>query len=157
MSSPHRSPGSLTGGPATEEIVPSNKGNTDLSTHPPVNGAERTSHLVAVKPAEPIDPGEVIQVPSTAPAIVLPTRKPTEAQKSDAIETQRTGDIDEAPNDSDSMASEGTDLPAFDWIDLQHRYTKAIQAVNQEEEDILEEFYRYSDVGFGHIPVLEPR
>jgi len=160
MSSSHGSSSPLHGSPTTEATVAANKENTTPRTpspHAPVNNADKTGHLLAVKPVESVDPGAVIQVPSTAPAVGFPAHKPAEAHKSGQVEAHPTGDDGEAPSDSDTTASEGasTDLPVFDWVDLQHRYTKAIQAVNQEEEDILEEFYRYSDVGFRCIPVSE--
>ena len=97
----------------------------------------------------PKNPGEVVQVPSTAPPTAASVHKPEEAQNDDQVVVQHVNDAEEAPSESETVVSEGaaTDLPTFDWEDLQIRYTKAIQKVNHEEEVILEEFYKYSDVG----------
>jgi hypothetical protein len=95
----------------------------------------------------PRNPGEVVQVPSTA--------QPTAASvhKVDQMEAQHAKDAEGPHSESETLGSEGasSDLPVFDWEDLQRRYTKAIQTVNQEEEDILEEFYKYSDVGVQNL------
>lgn len=98
----------------------------------------------------PRNPGEVVQVQSTAPPTAASVHQPEEAHENDQAEIQHVNDAEEAPSESETVGSESaaTDLPAFDWEDLQIRYTKAIQKVNQEEEVILEEFYKYSDVGF---------
>jgi hypothetical protein len=156
MSSPPESPSPLPGGPARspakDASIAINQENTVPAAslpHPSVNGAEKGVQSNPKEITEPRNPAEVVQVPSTAP-VTTAANKPAEAPQSAQVESRRTENVDEASSDSDTVASEGagTDLPVFDWVDLQQRYTKAIQAVNQEEEDLLEEFYKYSDVGF---------
>ncbi|KAE9368412.1 hypothetical protein N431DRAFT_414791 [Stipitochalara longipes BDJ] len=150
MSSPDGSPSPLPGSPTKDATVAVDEENAAPRTpfpHAPVNGVEKTNYSYPVEVAEPRNPGEVVQIPSTAPPTMAATHRPEEAHRSDQVKVRPTEDLDEPSSDSDTVASEGTgtDLPVFDWVDLQHRYTKAIQAVNQEEEDILEEFYKYSD------------
>jgi len=113
----------------------------------PVNGADKI--IASVEVDTPRDPGGVVQVPSTAPPAEDSIRKPDEAQRNDQVEDERAKDAEEATSDSETVGSEGVmaDLPAFDWAQLQRRYTNAIQGVNKQEDEILEEFFKYSDVG----------
>jgi hypothetical protein len=112
----------------------------------PVNG---TSNIVAHVDADPPrNPGEVVQVPSTAPPTAESVHKPDEAHKVNQMEAQHAKDAEGPLSESDSMDSEGasSDLPVFDWEDLRRRYAKALQAVDKEEDDIMDEFYKFSDV-----------
>jgi hypothetical protein len=106
----------------------------------PVNG---TSKVVAHVDADPPrNPGEVVQVPSTAPPTAASVHKVNQ------MEAQHTKDAEGPLSESDSVDSEGasSDLPVFDWEDLRRRYAKALQAVDKEEDDIMDEFYKFSDV-----------
>jgi hypothetical protein len=116
-----------------------------------VNG---TSKVVAHVDADPPrNPGEVVQVPSTAPPTAASVHKRVEAHKVNQMEAQHAKDAEGPLSQSDRVDSEGasSDLPLFDWEDLRRRYTKALQAVNQEEENILEEFYKFSDVSVQNL------
>ncbi len=129
-----------------------NKENTALRTplpNAPVNGADKVN--VRVEIDAPRKAGEVVQVPGTAPHAEAVTDKSDEAQKSDEVDEEdeeHAKNSEEAPSDSEAVGSEGasTDLPAFNWIDLQRRYSKALQEVNKQEDEILEDFERFSSV-----------
>jgi hypothetical protein len=149
MSSPPASPAALPTTPTKESITAVNKENTTPRTplpDGPVNGAGKI--IAPVEVDAPKNPGEVVQVPSTAPPPEVSIGKPDEAQKNGQVEDEHANDAEEATSDSETMGSEGTiaDLPPFDWAQLQRRYTNAIQGVNKQEDEILEEFFKYSDV-----------
>jgi len=154
MSSSPGSPSPLPRSPTKEAAMAVEKENTAPGTplrDTPVNG---TSKVVAHVDADPPrNPGEVVQVPSTAPPTAASVHKRVEAHKVNQMEAQHAKDAEGPLSQSDSVDSEGSssDLPLFDWEDLRRRYTKALQAVNQEEENILEEFYKFSDVSVQNL------
>jgi hypothetical protein len=121
----------------------------------PVDSAKE--NIIPEEADAPRDPGEVIQVPSTAPPVTASSLKPDGVPQSDHVEDANANNTAEATSDSDTVDSETTtkDLPAFDWEDLQRRYTIGIQGVNKQEDEILEEFYRFSDVGVQTREMLE--
>jgi hypothetical protein len=101
--------------------------------------------VITAEVNQPRNPGEEVQVPSTAPA---PVEKCGEVHGSDQLEEEHANDAEETPSESMTMGSEVafSDLPAFDWEALQHRYTEGLKAVNKAEDEIMEEFYKYSNV-----------
>jgi hypothetical protein len=149
MSSPGSSPAALPTTPDKERNMTVNKENTALRTplpHAPVNGADKVN--VPVEVDAPKTVGELVQVPGTAPPAEASAGTSDEAQKSDQVDEELANNAEETPSDSTAVGSESAnpDLPAFDWNDLQHRYTKAIDDVNEQEDDILAEFERFSSV-----------
>jgi hypothetical protein len=149
MSSPDSSPAALPTTPEKERNMTVNKENTALRTplpNAPVNGANRVN--VRVEIDAPKNAGEVVQVPGTASPAEASAGTSDEAQKSDQVDEELANNAEETPSDSTAVGSESAnpDLPAFDWNDLQHRYTKAIDDVNEQEDDILAEFERFSSV-----------
>jgi hypothetical protein len=148
-SAPSRSPAALPTTPDKERNSTVNKENTTLRTplpNAPVNGADKVN--VPIEIDAPRNAGEVLQVPGTAPAAEASTSKSDETQKSDQVDEEHAKNVEEAPSDSEAVGSEdtNTDLPAFNWIDLQRRYSKAIHDVNKQEDEILEEFEKFSGV-----------
>jgi hypothetical protein len=112
----------------------------------PVNGADKV--IISMEANKPRNPEEEVQVPSTAPARVeAPIVQPGEVHSSDQAE-EHLNDAEGTRSESETMGSEvaSSDLPAFDWEDLQHRYTEGLKAVNKAEDEIMEEFYKYSSV-----------
>ncbi len=82
---------------------------------------------------------EEIQVYATQPSNnVISIQKPDE-------EVAQVQVADENLKVTEDAAAE-EDLPEFDWSDLEKRYTEAIQKVDSEEDQILEEFDRAVDV-----------
>jgi hypothetical protein len=149
MSSPDSSPAALPTTPHRERNMTVNKENTGLRTPlptAPVNGADKVN--VRVEVDAPKTAGEVVQVPGTAPPAEASAGTSDETQKSDQVDEELANSAEETPSDSTAVGSESAnpDLPAFDWNDLQHRYTKAIDDVNEQEDDILAEFERFSSV-----------
>jgi hypothetical protein len=148
MSSPPRSQPET---PVEEPTIAVDKENTALRSPlpaPPVNGPDKV--VLPVEIGKLKHPGEEVQVPGTAPAKAdSPIHKPDEAHTGDQAEDEHDNDTEEPTSDSETTGSEAviSDLPVFDWEDLQRRYTAGIKAVNGAEDEILEEFYKYSDVG----------
>jgi hypothetical protein len=113
-----------------------------------VNGADKA--FGPVEADKPRNPGEEVQVPSTGPAKPdAPIQEPEEVHTSYQIENEHSDNMEEPSSDSETMGSEAafSDLLVFDWEDLQRRYITGIKVVNKAEDEILEEFYKYSDVG----------
>lgn len=149
MSSPSGSPAALPTTPDKERNSTVNKENTTLRTplpNAPVSGADKVN--VPVEIDAPRNAGEVVQVPATAPLAEASTDKSDEAQNSDQVDEEHANNVEEAPSDSETAGPEdtNTDLPAFNWIDLQRRYSKAFHDVNKQEDEILEEFEKFSGV-----------
>jgi len=120
-----------------------NKENLSPRTPLPDGPSKVASEKIAA-PTPPVfkqsqNPGEEIQVPSTAPPPTedAPINKPEEVHAQDPAEDENLDDEDEASD---------TELPLFDWIDLRKRYTKAFQEINENEDRLLEEFDEFSDV-----------
>lgn len=148
MSSPHPSP------PKThlkEPTIAVDKENTAPRTPLPDTPVNSTDNVVvSVEGDKPKNPGEEVQVPSTLLAKPnAPIHEPEEVHTSDQVEHEHANDTEEPTSDSETISSEAvvSDLPVFDWEDLERRYIKGITAVNKAEDEILEEFYKYSDVG----------
>jgi hypothetical protein len=149
MSSPSGSPAALPTTPNKEQNMTVNKENTALRAplpNAPVNGANKVNVPGEVDATR--NAGEVVQVPATAPPAEASTDKSDETQKSDQEDEEHANNAEEVPSDSDAAGPEDTniDLPAFNWIDLQRRYSKAFHDVNKQEDEILEEFEKFSGV-----------
>jgi hypothetical protein len=149
MSSPGGSPAAVPTTPDEERNITINKENTAQRTplpNAPVNGADKV--IVPVEVAAPKNAGEVVLVPGTAPPPETSTSKSDEAQKSGQVNDEQAKKAEEPPSDSEAVVSEdtNTDLPAFNWNDLQRRYSKALQDVNKQEDEIMEEFEKFSSV-----------
>jgi LysM repeat protein len=131
MSTPHSPPDSPPAAMAVESgAVTLRKRLSDAPAKSDNNG------VLASETVNPIQPGEVIQVPSTNPANERQSENQTEDIR---VEEEEDEPKEEAVNDSD--------LARFDWEDLQARYTKALQEANDEEDKILEEFNNFAEVG----------
>ena len=143
MSSPRPSPPKT---PSKDPNISVKKENLAPRTPLPDAPVKVTSEGVITADAnQPRNPEEEVQVPSTAPA---PVEKFGEVHGSDQMEEEHPNPAEETPSDSDTMGSEMafSDLPAFDWEALQHRYREGLEAVNKAEDEIMEEFYKYSSV-----------
>jgi hypothetical protein len=144
--------------PTKEAAVAVDKENNVPRTPLTDTAVNRPNNIVApVGSNTPRNLGELVPVPSTSPPTLESGYEPDEARKVNRVGAQHAQDAEEPPSESETVGSDSasSDLPVFDWEDLQCRYTKAIQAVNQEEEDILEEFYKYSDVSLQIYGILK--
>jgi len=145
MSSPRPSPPETPSKGPNPSVEKENSAPRTPLPDAPVNGTDKG--VVFAEANKPRNPEEEVQVPSTAPARVeARIVQPAEVHGSDQVEEEHRNDAVETRTELKTMGSEVafSDLGAFDWEDLQLRYTERLKAVNKAEDEILEDFYKYS-------------
>ena len=103
-----------------EKLVPTLP-STRLPDAPP-NGILKKAPILSELGTEK-DPSAEVQVPSTAPSKESPV-----TSKSQEVHAQVE------------------DLEQFDWEDLQFRYTKALEDINDRDDKLIEQVDRFSQV-----------
>jgi hypothetical protein len=81
------------------------------------------------------DPGAEVQVPSTAPSNESPV-----TSKSQEVHAQVEDEAEKPQETSDE------ELDPFDWEDLQFRYNKALQDINDRDDKLIEQVDGFSQV-----------
>jgi hypothetical protein len=81
------------------------------------------------------DPGAEVQVLSTAPSNESPA-----TSKSQEVHAQ----VEDLPEKAQEASDE--ELNQFDWEDLQFRYTKALENINDRDDKLVEQVDRFSQV-----------
>lgn len=90
---------------------------------------------------KPSQAGSEVKIPST-PSIPDSDQKPPILPNGDDT---NTNDEQSSPKDTYNEDM-GAPLPSFDWDSVRSQYTKAVQEVIGEEEELLEQFTKYTQV-----------
>ncbi len=94
---------------------------------------------------------EEVQVPATDPS----HRAPVSFQRSFSAELAFPSEPDVQTRDSTpkplekQFEDDGKELEPYDWHDLEARYSQQLQAINDEQSAILEDFDRFAEVCSG--------
>jgi hypothetical protein len=134
-STPHSPPGTPFRGTIAvdDEKLVSMPPRTRLPDAPP-NGILKQAPVPSELETEK-DLGAEVQIPSTAPSNKSPA-----TSKSQEVHAQVEDEAEKPQETSDE------ELDLFDWEDLQFRYSKALQDINDRDDKLIEQVDKFSQV-----------
>jgi len=111
----------------------------------PINGNRNEEHEVQVPATDPANRSQPLPQKNLPEPVVTPEPKvQPPATEPPAVQAQAQAQAQAAKKPEQQDVNRG--LQPYNWKDLQNRYTKELQDVNDEQVKILEDFDRFAEV-----------